>query len=472
MLRILGPPRRLCDRASRRTFLHVGALGGLGCLLPGLTAGARSADSESAGSAARLPAFGRARRCLLLFLTGGPPQHDTWDPKPSAPANIRGEFRPIATNVPGIHVSEMFPRIARRMDKLCVVRSITHNDTVHTSAGYTMLTGAYHALANTPAGAMNVRPTGNDNPHFGSLAALARPSQLGVPVFASLPEVIKDAAVNEFPGQHAGFLGCRYDPLRIDTEPTTGAFRPPEIELPADVPAQRLMDRRWLNDQLDRAFRLTGEPILNLTEQRGQAFDLLRAARFRQAFALDQEPPRCRDAFGRHLFGQGCLLARRLLEAGVSVVTVYWHYEGPDDSPVWDTHWNNFRHLRERLAAPTDQAVAALLVDLAARGLLDDTLVIVMGEFGRTPRINNMAGRDHWSKVQSILLAGAGIRGGRVVGASDRIGAEPADAPVTPPDLIATFLHLLGIDHHFEVRDRTGRPLRAVEGEPARALLG
>src|SRR5262249_49116313 len=156
--------------------------------------------------------------------------------------------------------------------------------------------------------------------------------------------------------------------------------------------------------------------------------------------------------------------ARRLLEAGVSVVTVYWHYEGPDDSPVWDTHWNNFRHLRERLAPPTDQAVAALLDDLPARGLLDDTLVIVMGEFGRTPRINKLAGGDHWSKVQSIRLAGAGIRGGRVYGASDRIGAEPADLPVTPPELIATILHLLGIDHHFEVRDRTGRPLRAVEG--------
>lgn len=463
MLRILAAPRCLCDRLSRRDFLRVGALGGLSGLLPRRTTASPHQTS--------VPGYGRAQRCLLLFLTGGPPQHDTWDPKPLAPANIRGEFRPIATKVPGIHVTEMFPRIARISDQLCVVRSVTHSDRVHTSAGYTMLTGAYHPLANTPGGATNVRPTGNDNPHFGSLVAMARSPRAGVPVFAALPEVIKDAAVNEFPGQSAGFLGCRFDPFRIETDPATSAFRPPEIVLPADVPSQRLSDRRWLNDRLDRAFRIEADRVAHLDEQRRQAFDLLRAPRLRQAFELERESAGQRDAYGRNLFGQGCLLARRLLEAGVGIATVYWHYEGPDDSPVWDTHWNNFQHLRERLAPPTDQAVAALIADLSARGLLDDTLVIVMGEFGRTPRINNMAGRDHWSNVQSILLAGAGISGGRVVGASDRIGAEPADMPITPPDLIATILHLLGVDAHIEVRDRTGRPLRAVEGQAVQTLL-
>jgi hypothetical protein len=461
MFRVAATPRPLCGHLNRRDFLHIGAFGGLGSLLP-----------QSRASDATPPGFGRAKRCLLLFLTGGPPQHDTWDPKPDAPIEIRGELRPIATRVPGIHVSELFPRIARQMDKLCVVRSVTHRDTVHTSAGYTMLTGAYHPLANTPGGANNVRPTANDHPHFGSLIASMWPPRRGVPVFASLPEVIKDAAVNEFPGQSAGFLGCRFDPFRIDADAATSVFRPPELELPADVPVQRLADRRWLNEQLDRAFQVSGDRVTQRDEQCRQAYELLGAPRLRQAFALDDEPARLRDAYGRNLFGQGCLLGRRLLEAGVGVVTVYWHYEGPDDSPVWDTHWNNYPHLRRRLAPPTDQAVAALIEDLAARGLLDDTLVIVMGEFGRTPRINGLGGRDHWSNIQSILLAGAGLPVGRAYGASDRVGGEPADGPVTPPELIATFLHLLGVDPHFEVRDRIARPLRAVDGQPIRALLG
>ena len=186
----------------------------------------------------------------------------------------------------------------------------------------------------------------------------------------------------------------------------------------------------------------------------------------RRAVQLDREPPRSRDAYGRHLFGQGCLLARRLLEAGVPLVTVYWHYEGPDDSPVWDTHENNFRHLRERLVPPADRAAAALIDDLAARGLLDETLVVVMGEFGRSPRINRQAGRDHWAPVQSVLLAGAGVPGGTAYGASDRTGGYPADRPVTPADLAATVLHRLGVPAGLEVRDRTGRPLRACEGTP------
>jgi hypothetical protein len=463
-MRFVAGKQRLCDGLPRRDFLRLGTLGALSsCLSSGVAA---SAISD------RLPGFGRARRCVLLFLTGGPPQHDTFDPKPDAPAEIRGELQPIATRTAGIRFTELFPRLARHTDKLCVVRSVTHTDTVHTSAGYTMLTGAYHPLANTPAGATNVRPTANDNPHFGALLSLTRPARPGVPVFAALPEVIKDAAVNEFPGQGAGFLGHRYDPFRINLDPATSAFEPPPIALPDDMSVQRLSDRRWLNGRIDRAWRLLDQRVGDFTEQQRQAYGLLAAPGLRRAFALDQEPAALRDSYGTHLFGQGCLLARRLLEAGVTLVTVYWHYEGPDDSPVWDTHWNNFRHLRERLAPPTDRAVAALLGDLSARGLLDDTLVICMGEFGRTPRINREAGRDHWGKAQSILLAGAGIRGGRVHGATDRIGSEPADAPVTPPDLVATVLHLLGVNPHFEVHDRTGRPLRAVDGQAVAALLG
>jgi arylsulfatase A-like enzyme len=202
-----------------------------------------------------------------------------------------------------------------------------------------------------------------------------------------------------------------------------------------------------------------------------QAFDTIRSREVAEAFAIEREPARLRERYGRGLFGQGCLLARRLLEAGVGLVTVYWHYEGPDDSPVWDTHWNNFTHLRQRLAPPTDQAVAAVLDDLHQRGLLDDTLVICMGEFGRTPRINNMAGRDHWSSLQTILLAGAGIRSGIVHGSSDRQGGVPASDPVVPADLTATFLHLLGVPADLEFTDRLQRPLRACTGSVVPGLF-
>jgi hypothetical protein len=465
MFHILGPPRRLCDGLTRRRFLGVGALGGVGLSLPGwLQATAHAPPARGR--------FGRARRCILLFLTGGPPQLDTFDLKPDAPAAIRGELRPVATNVPGVRISELCPHLARQADKYCLVRSVTHPDTTHTSAGYTMLTGAPHPLANS-ATAANIRPTANDHPHPGALLARVRPPQGGGLAFAALPEVIKDAGVNEFPGQGAGFLGRQYDPFRIEADAQRTGFRLPDIVLPPDVTARRLDDRRLLLDQLHRVWRVgdsraAGGDRAGLYER---AFRLLRAPQVRQALQLDREPERCRSAYGQHLFGQGCLLARRLLEAGVPLVTVYWHYEGPDDSPVWDTHENNFRHLRSRLLPPADQAVAALLADLSARGLLAETLVICLGEFGRSPRINARGGRDHWPHVQSILLAGAGIPAGSVYGASDRIGAYPAAAPVTPPDLMATFLHLLGIPPEMEVLDRTGRPLRVCQGTAVPGLL-
>ena len=455
MLSVRGP--------TRRAILRAGGLGAAGLLLVDWFT-AKAATHSS------LDGFGRAKRCLLLFLTGGPPQLDTFDLKPEAPAEVRGELRPIATNVPGIRIGELCPRLATCADKYCIVRSVTHHDTVHTSAGYTMLTGVDHPLANTSTAA-NIRPNANDNPHFGSLLAKSRPPRDGTPAFVSLPEIIKDAGVNEFPGQSAGLLGKQYDPFRIEAdEPRTG-FQPPEIVLPADVNAERLDDRRQLLKGLDRAFRdsdrrIEGESLYQ------RAYDLIRSPAVQNAFRIDREPERVRATYGPHLFGQGCLLARRLLEAGVPLVTVYWHYEGPDDSPVWDTHENNFPHLRKRLMPPTDQAVAAVFDDLSVRGLLDDTLVIVMGEFGRTPRINKKGGRDHWPGAQSILLAGAGIRGGSIHGATDRIGAYPSAFPVSPVDLVATFLHLLGIPPDIEVHDRGGRPMRACHGTPIRPLLG
>jgi hypothetical protein len=452
-------------RSTRRDFLALGALGGLAFGFPG-TSWAATDQRQTNGAE-----FGRAKRAVLLFLTGGPPQHDTWDMKPAAPVQIRGELKPIATCVPGIQISELFPRLAGRMDKVRVVRSVSHADTTHTSAGYTMLTGAAHPNAN--AGASMIRPSPDDLPHLGAWIARTKAGEGGLP-FVSLPEVIKDANVNTFPGQDGGLLGQRYAPLRIEANDQRDGFRLPPIVLPADVPLSRLADRRklrgLLTEQPDN--RGLGSVAGPLAEYGEQAVELLASEPLQRAFALDREPGKLRESYGSHLFGQGCLLARRLLEAGVGLVTVYWHYEGPDDSPVWDTHWNNFKHLRERLAPATDQALSTLLDDLAVRGLLEETLVICMGEFGRTPKINGKGGRDHWPHVQSILLAGAGIPGGTVYGKSDRDGAYPAENVVKPANLTATFLHLLGVPPHLEAHDRAGRPFRAYLGTPIPELVG
>jgi Protein of unknown function (DUF1501) len=464
-LQIASQGRR--GRIDRRTFMALTTLGGLGLSFPN-TLSARS-PTPTAG----LAGFGRARRCILLFLTGGPPQLDTWDLKPEAPAEVRGELRPIATTVPGIRISELFPRLARSAHRYCIVRSVTHGDAVHTSAGYTMLTGAVHPRAGNPGGAASIRPSVEDFPHLGSVVARFGAARAGLPTFVSLPEVIRDAGVNELSGQGAGFLGRRYDPVRIDADAERTGFRFPDLVLPEDVTADRLQERRFLQQRLDRA-------LVALESQRApadlnawyqSAYGLLQSPAVRRAFELDREPVSVRRAYGPSLFGQGCLLARRLVETGVQVVTVYWHYEGPDDSPVWDTHENNFAHLRNRLMPPTDQALSALLEDLEQRGLLGDTLVVCFGEFGRSPRINGRGGREHWPQLQSVVLAGAGIPSGSVYGVSDRHGAYPADQPVSPGDLAATALHLLGIPHDVEAHDQTGRPVRLGHGRPVAGLL-
>ncbi|HUE70889.1 MAG TPA: DUF1501 domain-containing protein [Pirellulaceae bacterium] len=460
MLRVLGRRYQACDGVPRRDFLRLGMLGSLAASLP----------AAAFGEPGKEASFGRAKRCILLFLTGGPSQHDTFDCKPDAPAEIRGELKPIATNVAGIQVSELFPKLAQQADKFCIVRSVTHRDPAHTSAGYSMLTGLVHPKAGKEGDGMAL-PAPEDHPHVGSLLALHRQGRGGPPPFVSLPEVIKDAAVNEFPGQGGGFLGKSYDPLRIEASQERTAFEPPALVLPADVTGQRLADRSLLRGQLNELVCGT-EAMRNLDGHYERALGLFASSSLGDAFALDREPQKVRNDYGTHLFGQGCLLARRLIEAGVELVTVYWHYEGPEDSPVWDTHGNNYPHLRQRLAPPTDQAASALLADLHQRGLLDETLVIVMGEFGRTPRVNASGGRDHWPHVQSILLAGAGIPGGTVYGASDKQGAYPAEKPIAPADLIATTLHLMGVPRDMELVDRTGRPLRACSGEPVWGLLG
>lgn len=465
MLRICGSAQPLCDTLHRRDFLQLGAIGSLGLSLPALLQASEARSQPLAG------AFGKARRCLLLFLTGGPPQLDTWDMKPEAPTRIRGELQPIATNVSGIQISELFPKIASHADKLCLVRSVSHADRTHTTAGYSMLTGVPHPSANAKSSS-DVRPSIHDHPHIGALLARVRNAQSKVPVFASLPEVIRDANVNEFPGQDAGLLGNRYAPFRIEADAGRTNFQMPDIFLPAGITADRLGDRRGLLSQFDRRLHeVEGSVIDDMDGWYQKAFDVMSSPAVREAFALDREPPAVRQRYGDHLFGKSCLLGRRLLEAGVGLATVYWHYEGPDDSPVWDTHENNFPHLRQRLMPPTDAAFSALLADLDERGMLGDTLVVCMGEFGRSPLINGRGGRDHWSAVQSVVFAGAGIRAGSIYGASDRDGGYPAANAVAPADITATMMHLLGIPEDLEIRDRTDRPMLACQGTAIEGVL-
>lgn len=431
----------------------------------------RNADAAADRSLeSSVPTFGRAKRCVLLFLTGGPPQHDTWDPKPDAPAGIRGEFSPIETAAPGIFVSEMFPKLAAVADRFRIVRSLTHADTVHTTAGYAMLTGGMHPQANQTASAKMIRPSGSDRPHLASVVQKFRGERESrLPPFA-LPEIIKDAAVNEFPGLNSGFLSKQYEPVLLEANDERTRFLPPPVSLPLEVPLNRLQARTTLRATLEL-------PLPQSAPQQAEllycnALDMVKSERLQQAFRIDEEPAPLRDAYGSHLFGQGTLLARRLLEADAKFVTVYWHYEGPDDSPVWDTHWNNFSHMRNRLGPPADQAVAALLTDLSQRGLLDETLVLCLGEFGRSPKVNFKAGRDHWPHIANAIVAGAGIPGGTVVGASDREGAYPAHTPITPEDWGATVLHWLGVNPEQDLHDQLGRPHRAGLGNVRPELLG
>jgi len=463
VLTLCGPSRRLCDGIDRRAFLRAGAIGALGLSLPQLLAAAEEPATD--------PTFGRAKRCILLFLMGGPPQHDTWDPKPDAPAEVRGEFRPIASSVPGIRVGELFPLLAQQAHRYTIVRSITHTDSTHTTAGYTMLTGMPHPNPGVPSARNGPRPT--DHPHFGSVMATVHSARSGLPPFVTLPEIVKDAAVNEVPGQGAGFLGPRYAPYLVEANLQRTAFLRPGIVLPTEMSTHRLADRESLRELLNQEFDAAAKN-LHSTALDGfyrQAFSMISSENAKAAFDLSAETSSVRESYGQHLFGQGCLLARRLLEAGVRLVSVYWHYEGPDDSPVWDTHENNFKHLRERLMPPADRAISTLLQELFERGMLDDTLVICMGEFGRSPKVNSKAGRDHWPHVQSIMLAGAGIHAGSIYGSSDADGGYPAERPVTPGELIATFLHLLGVPHDLTLQDQLNRPFPTSHGEPVRGLF-
>ncbi len=441
---------------SRREWLRLGGLSAFGLTLPHVQA--RSAVGS----------FGKARACIVLFHLGGPPQHETWDPKPDAPEEIRGEFRPIATNVPGIQVGELMPKTARRLDRICVLRSLSTNDNAHSSSGYWMLTGVPHQ----PMNSENSKPGApNDWPCTAALVQKLRRECNGLPAAITLPEHIWNDGGLTWPGQDGGFLGRMANPWLIHCQPHEPGFQITGLGLPDDVPAERVSQRVSLLEQVDRA--LQNHAVGRIYDaQTRKALALLSAGRARRAFELEREPTRLRERYGMTRWGQSLLLARRLVEAGVSLVQVNWTRmkEEMGGSPAWDTHAKNAQNLR-RLMPIMDQAYSALLEDLETRGLLDSTLVVWMGEFGRTPKHNANAGRDHWGHVFSAALAGGGVRGGQVLGASDRIGAFCRDGLILPQDLQATVFHCLGLDLHTEVHDTQGRPVAITRGQPIRQVL-
>lgn len=464
MLSLLAPTAtRLCDGLSRREVLRVGGLSALGLSLPDLLQ-ARAATKPSAVK-------GKAKSCIILFLMGGPPQHSTWDPKPDSPPEIRGEFGPIATNVPGIQYASALPRLSRHADKLCVVRAMSTGDNAHSSSGYYILTGVPHQ----PMQVENANPGApNDWPNMGAIVRRVRGDSGGLPSAVRLPMHIFNTDSSVWPGQDAGFLGRASDPWLFRCDPGAASLRIPEFTLDADVAVDRLGERRDLLQQLDRTIASAGSSRGAFAPRQVQAFDLLTSTRARAAFDLSREPARVRDSYGRHHFGQSVLLARRLVEAGVSLVHVNW-YRGPEepaDAPCWDSHTKEASRLKTVLAPTADQAFAGLLEDLSVRGLLDETLVVCMSEFGRSPKINGAGGRDHWGPVFSVALAGGGVKGGQLYGSSDKHGGQPKDGRVLPPDLHATIYHLLGIPSDTEIHDGLGRPLPVSRGEVVKAMVG
>lgn len=471
MLRIVGPGQSACDGVRRRELLRLGGLSALGLSLPSLLA-------DQPAAAASLPGFGRAKSCLLIYLFGGPSQIDLWDMKPTAPERFRGEFRPIETSTPGITICEHLPRLARQSDKYCLLRSMHHEHPRHGWGLYYMFTGRKH---NRPD--LDAPPTPDDFPGIGALVnRLGKASDEDGPAAITLPRWNRFNDVpNDYAGEKAGFLGPAFDPWLVRASSADGqSFEVPSLELPPELSFGRLVERRDLLGLLDRRLGALGESGRARESLINQAYALLGSPRARRAFALDEEAPSVRDRYGRHPFGQGLLLARRLIEAGTRLVQVNWHDDGSDvKSPFWDTHRDIFPSLEDKLLPPFDEGFAALLDDMDARGLLDETLVLVTGEFGRTPRVGqvimnaatNSNGRDHWPHAYTVLAAGAGVEGGSVYGATDNRAAFVIDKPVSPPDLHATVLHLLGIDPGSPITDRRGRTQRASLGTPVLGLF-
>jgi hypothetical protein len=449
---------------SRRHLLKVGGLGLLGLTLPKLL---QAEALKSSGTTAKA----RAKSVIFLYQFGGPSHIDMFDMKPEAPEGIRGLHKPISSNADGITVSERLPRMAKVMDKVTLIRSMHHNMKNHNPASYYALTG--HA---PPVDDITLRDSPELFPSYGSVVDHLAPVSAAMPTSVALPYVIGDGTIT--PGQGGSFLGKMHDPLLVTRDPNKPDFKLPELNLPAHLSYERLLHRRSIQKLIDSQSRL----LSHSAQARGmdayydKALAMLDSPKLRDAFNLSAETDAVRDSFGRTAYGQSCLLARRLVEAGTKFVTAYFSPNiGGDVGSGWDTHGNNGKKMFpiiEKYHLPiTDQTLPTLLEDLDQRGLLDTTLVVWMGEFGRTPKINNAASRDHWPQCYTVLLAGAGVKRGFIYGESDKTASYPTKDPVRPDDLAATIFYLLGIDPHTEVRGVGDRPVLISEGNPVLGVL-
>lgn len=445
-------------RCTRRKALKLTA-SGLGSL-----ALADLLRLEAAHSASARP---RADACIVLFLNGGPSHLDMWDMKPSAPEGVRGEFKPIATSLPGYQVGEHLPKLARQMHRFSVVRSMHHRvNNAHALAVYTALTGHDRGDANVIVGQAD-----SDYPTPGAVLGKLRPPVKNAVPHVVLPYKTKEGANGPpQPGFFGGFFGRGNDPLFILNDPNAPGFGVPELSPPGDLTVERLVGRRrLLADFALRDGSEASEGKRSFDEFRQRAFDLLSSSSAQQALELARETDATRDRYGRNIYGQSVLLARRLIEAGTRVVTVSW---APDANATWDTHGGNFTKLKDTLLPQLDAACSSLVDDLVDRGLWDRTIVAVFGDFGRTPKVNGNAGRDHWNYCYSLMLGGGGFRGGYIHGASDKTGAFPARDPLGPGDVIATLYDSLGLDPAQMVADQLGRPHRLVaRGDVVRELI-
>jgi hypothetical protein len=463
-------------QTSRRAVVQAGVASMLGLGLPALLQHQALASSATSDNR-QLPGFGKAKRCIFLFMWGGPSQLDTFDMKPNAPDNIRGPFKPISTKVPGLQMSEHFQQLAGVMDKVAVIRSLSHDDPAHLSSGHTTVTGHLAPVVRSDA----TPPSSRDTPHIGSVLAKLKPQRIeqktgragsltygnGMPPFVMVPWKVfhPSAPGGTAPGQHGGWLGPEYDAMLATGDPNNKLWKLPALQLQNGVTPESLQSRYQLLQQIDEqraAFEQLQRPAA-MSAHQSKALELLASPKVREAFEISKEPNETRERYGRNIHGQSVLLGRRLLEHGVPIVNINWHNDGKN---FWDTHGNNFNRLKDDLIPPADRALTALLTDLSERGMLEDTLVAWVGEFGRNPNIANGTGREHWPYCYSGLLAGAGIAGGAVYGTSDKHAAYPATSPVTPHDYAATMLHALGIPADAKLHDRDGRPHAVYAGQP------
>ena len=452
------------QQLGRRSLLRIGGAGLLGLTTPALL-------QAKAKSKTNLKV--RAKSVIFLYQFGGPSHLDTFDMKPDAPDKVRGELKPMKTVVPGVSVCEQLPEVAKVMDKLTVIRSMTHKMKNHNSASYYALTGSPPPLDD-----IRLRNSIDLIPAYGSVVDALSPNRDAVPGFVSFPHLMRDGSTT--PGQSSSFLGKKHAPLFIRRDPNKSDFRLPELSLPAGLSSQRIQRRRELQKMIDQQAGLmeSSAEAKGLDEFYDKALQMITSSKVRSAFDLSKESKKTRDAYGRHTYGQSCLLARRLVEVGVKFVNVYFSNSIGGQSTTsggWDTHGRNKKKMypiMKKYHLPlTNQTLPTLINDLKDRGLLDETLIVWMGEFGRTPRINNAASRDHWPTCYTTVLAGGGTRGGTIYGASDHNGALVAKDPVKPDDLAATMYYLLGIDPTSEIHDATNRPRPIAAGKLVRGVI-